>query len=110
MTLRSLAIVVLASCSGAAGEPLPAAPTAAVSDPACAAPAGDADSAGDADPRDDGVDSTVVTGDDSEPRRKKLPRITACSIARVNYDRDAAAILAAPRAPGKPAPHSAWNH
>ena len=122
-TLRSLAIIVLVSCSGAAapkqpsaassatGEPpsaaaeSPPAGDEAASDPACAATANDGAAASD--------DLPIITSDDDSDgnggRRRKLPAITACSIARVNYERDAAAILDARRT-GKAAPRSAWNH
>ncbi|HMG24089.1 MAG TPA: DUF3160 domain-containing protein [Kofleriaceae bacterium] len=121
---RALAIVVLASCSGAAA-PKPEPPIPAVdpvpgppdppppSDPACArreawraetahaAPAAEADDNG-----DDGDD----TGGGGGPPHKPPPPIQACSIARVNFERDADAILAAHRHPVAPAPRTTWDH
>ncbi|HEX3765089.1 MAG TPA: DUF3160 domain-containing protein [Kofleriaceae bacterium] len=135
---RSLAIAVLMSCSGAAAPKSPpvsapavphappeaAADTAtapaasAARDPACArladaAPeASDVSDASDAsDASDDARDAATGTDDgDGGGRHKKLPQITACSVARVNFARAADAILAARDRPGKPAPRTPWDH
>src|SRR5215468_5491788 len=86
---RSLAIAVLVSCSRAAAPKPP--PVSAPAPPDAAAGGDDGDgSAG--------------------RRRKKLERISACSVARVNFARDAEAILAARGRTGKPAPRTPWDH
>jgi hypothetical protein len=130
---RSLAIAVLVSCSGAAAPKSPPAPAAGSTpaamseaggpaptaaspdrDPACAriadahadAQGGDTGGATDA-----GVGAAAEDGDGGAgPRHKKVGPIHACSVARVNFARDAEAILAASRRPGKPAPRAPWDH
>lgn len=115
---RSLAIVVLVSCSGAAAPrsplvstpaPAPAPPGAEAANPAghdtadpAPRPSGADDPActklADADPAGDASASSAGSEDgdgDAGPRRKKLPPINACSVARVNFTRDAEAIRAA---------------
>lgn len=121
-TWRGLAIVALASCSGSpASRPQPATaatevahaavpapaplPAIAPSDAACArqadASGGDLDAPGEVAP-DDG---------DAGLRSRKLARIDACSVARVNFSRDATAILAEPHAlPNKPMLWTPWDH
>ena len=130
---RSLAIVVLVSCSGAAAPKSPplsttappgaeaanaatgdgAEPRSSADDPVCArlvdADPGAADA--DADATDAAASSDGDDGDGSTGRRrKKLERISACSVARVNFTRDAEAILAARGRTGKPAPRTPWDH
>jgi len=128
-TSRYLAIV-LAACSGStAPRPWPitppetatasatapaAEPRVPVADPACVqepAPdgAGEAGEAGDASEASDPGDAAAIS--DDEPRRRHPPRPTnACTVNDGNLAREAAAILAAPRAGGKPIPRTAWNH
>lgn len=128
-TWRGLAIVLLASCaSPAAPKPQPvsasaapvatpappAAPPAAteVSDPVCHQLAADSepdtDSGGDASQASTD-DDAPATDDGPSPRRKKRERITACSVARPNISREAAAILAA-KGHARPLPPAPWNH
>ena len=126
---RSLAIVVLVSCSGAAAPrsppvSAPAAPGAEAVNPAghdtadpAPRPSGADDPVctklADADPAGDASASSAGSEDgdgDAGPRRKKLPPINACSVARVNFTRDAEAILAARGRTGKPAPRTPWDH
>ncbi|HEX7838827.1 MAG TPA: DUF3160 domain-containing protein [Kofleriaceae bacterium] len=90
----------------------PAAPLAAeVSDPVCHQLAADSepDSGGDASQAS--TDDAPAGSDDGngEPRRKKRERITACSVARPNISREAAAILAA-QSHARPLPRAPWNH
>lgn len=135
-TWRGLAIVLLASCAGpaapkpqpvsapaaaaapAASPPTLAASPAGATDPVClqlaadSDPDGDAGDAGDAAGQASSADDspTAATDDDGrESRHKHRQRLTACSVARPNLSRDAAAILAA-KPHGKPLPRAAWNH
>jgi len=131
-TSRYLAIV-LAACSGSTAprpEPTtplvtatataaapPAGPLVPVADPACvqeptandASDTTDTTDASDAsDPGDPG--DTAAASDDA-PRRRRPPRPTnACTVNDGNIAREAAAILAAPRAAGKAPLRTAWNH
>jgi len=108
---RGLAIVLVACSSSATPKPpssgspvASAAATApapvAVHDPACEPPAPEP-------PRTEDVDQ--VGGE--EPRRPPPPR-NACTVDDTNLRRDEAAILAdaQKRKPGKPLPHTPWNH
>lgn len=118
-TVRSFAILVLASCSGAASpKPPPSSPNAPPEPPAAtAAVTADDDACVAAAEADDEDASASAGGDASDDgdgdggeRRRRLPRITACSVARVNHERDAAAILAAPPRTVRPAPRAVWDH
>jgi hypothetical protein len=99
-----------------------AAPTTTL-DPACARLASAVYADADADESDDGgaadntaadnaaADNAAADNDDSGGRRRKLPPITACSVSRINYERDAEAILVAQNgASDHLAPRAAWNH
>jgi hypothetical protein len=124
---RSLAIVVLVSCSGAAAPKSPpasspaaapppeavaeaAAPASSARDPACARLTDADEKASDASDASDAATGADDGDGDGGPRHKKVGPINACSVARVNFSRDADAILAAHGRPGKPAPRAAWDH
>ncbi|HEX3480769.1 MAG TPA: DUF3160 domain-containing protein [Kofleriaceae bacterium] len=106
------ATAVVNEAAGPAGSP------SAATDPVCgkladADPGGGDATAGDPGATDPGATDDAAAGDEGDSsgrRRRKLERISACSVARVNFARDAEAILAAHGRTGKPAPRTPWDH